>query len=79
MMKGIFGVDVFQPFRLMYGRFAISWDDAPSYDVSGFQPEIVNLINCNNLLQSNIISLKGLKIITWDSVPRNKEHRPKEA
>ena len=44
MMKNIFGVDVFQPFRLMYGKYAISWGDAPNYDVSDFQPEIVNLI-----------------------------------
>lgn len=50
MTKSIFGLDMFQPIRLMYGKYAISWYDslsakafsgksAPGWDISGLQPE----------------------------------------
>ena len=49
MTKSIFGLNMFQPIGLMYGKYAISWyyslsaafsgKSAPSWDMSGLQPE----------------------------------------
>ena len=83
MTKSIFGVDVFQPYKMIVSGFTFgelassvlpdSWDAAPSYDVPGLQPSSVISIYYGNLIKIGNPCPEGLKNTTWGIVPSRKK------